>query len=121
MKLVEKEVGSSIMPHKVNPIQFENAEANLGIANGLFEFFIRKLPISRYQRDLSDSSVLRNIGVSLGHSALAYKNIQAGFNRLDVNEENLFSELNNNWEVLAEPIQQILRREGIEGAYEKLK
>lgn len=93
------------MPHKVNPILFENAEANLGMANSMLEFFERKLPISRFQRDLSDSSVLRNIGVSMGYSSLAYQNIISGFARISVNKETLEQELNENWQLLAEPIQ----------------
>ena len=120
-KLKEGEIGSSIMPHKVNPINFENAEGNLGISNGLLEFFSRKLPISRFQRDLSDSSVLRNIGVSLGHSVLAYKNISIGLNKLVPKEDVLREELEDHYELLAEPIQSILRNNGYQGGYELLK
>lgn len=92
------------MPHKVNPIHFENAEGNLGLANSLLQFMTNKLPISRFQRDLSDSSVLRNIGVSQGHMVLAYKNIKKGLGRLEVNEARLEEDLENHWEILAEPL-----------------
>lgn len=115
------EVGSSTMPHKINPIQFEGAEGNLGIANSFFQHFSQKLPISRMQRDLSDSTVMRNIGVPLAHSILAYKNILEGLSRLSVDTNKLNEELNNHWEVLAEPIQTVLRRVGHEKPYEKLK
>lgn len=120
-KVNKGEVGSSIMPHKVNPIDFENAEGNLGIANSLLEFFNRKLPISRFQRDLSDSTVLRNIGVSMGHSILSYRSILKGLERLEINEHKIESDLDNHWEILAEPIQQLLRYKGHENAYEELK
>lgn len=115
------EVGSSTMPHKVNPIDFENAEGNLGLANSLLQFFSNKLPISRWQRDLSDSTVLRNLGTSFGYCLLAYKNLLQGLNKLKLNNNLLKSELNNHWEVLAEPIQTVMRRYGIDSAYEQLK
>ncbi len=116
-----EEVGSSTMPHKVNPIDFENGEGNLGLANALLEFFSRKLPISRLQRDLSDSTVLRNLGVALGHSLLAYQRIQRGLDKVAVNEERLRTELQAHPEVLAEAIQTILRRAGYSQPYEVLK
>lgn len=115
------EVGSSAMPHKVNPIDFENAEGNLGFANAMFNHFAEKLPISRLQRDLSDSTVLRNIGVPIGHSYLAYQSIIRGLNKLTVNHNKIFDELNEHWEVLAEAIQTVLRRENYPNPYEKLK
>lgn len=117
----EDEIGSSTMPHKINPIQFENAEGNLGIANAYFRHLTAKLPISRMQRDLSDSTVLRNQGVPLAHSLLACKNILKGMGRLSVNKAKLIEELEERWEVLAEPIQTILRKHKYEHAYEKLK
>ncbi|NSW45718.1 MAG: adenylosuccinate lyase [Bacteroidales bacterium] len=120
-KINENEVGSSAMPHKVNPIDFENAEGNLMLANALFEFLSAKLPISRLQRDLTDSTVLRNIGNPIAHSLLAYKSILKGLNKLMVNKSAIDNDLNNNWMVIAEGIQTILRREGVEGAYEALK
>lgn len=120
-KKIEGEVGSSTMPHKINPIKFENAEGNLGIANALFTHFAQKLPISRMQRDLSDSTVLRTVGIPLAHSLLACKQIQKGLSRLTVNEQKLNEELDNHWEVLAEAVQTILRKNGHTGAYEKLK
>ncbi len=115
------EVGSSTMPHKINPIHFENAEGNLGIANALFKHLAEKLPISRLQRDLTDSTVLRNLGVPLGHSLLACRSIITGMSRLTVNKEKLNEELENHWEVLAEAIQVILRKVGYPKPYEKLK
>ena len=115
------EVGSSAMPHKVNPIDFENAEGNLGMANALFHHFAEKLPISRLQRDLSDSTVLRNIGVPIGHSYLAYQSIIRGLNKLTVNQSKIYDELDEHWEVLAEAIQTVLRRENYPNPYEKLK
>jgi len=115
------EVGSSAMPHKVNPIDFENAEGNLGMANALFHHFAEKLPISRLQRDLSDSTVLRNIGVPIGHSYLAYQSIIRGLNKLTVNQSKIYDELDEHWEVLAEAIQTVLRRENYLNPYEKLK
>lgn len=120
-KKKEGEVGSSTMPHKINPIQFENAEGNLGLANALLHHLAEKLPISRMQRDLTDSTVLRNIGVPLGHSLLAYKSILTGLSRLTINKEQLNKELDEHWEVLAEPIQTVLRKVGHEKPYEKLK
>jgi len=120
-KRIADEVGSSTMPHKINPINFENAEGNLGISNTLLSHFSTKLPISRLQRDLSDSTVLRNQGVALAHSLLAIKNIFKGLNRLAVNKDKTLEELNSHWEVLAEAIQTILRKNGQVSAYEKLK
>ena len=117
----EKEVGSSTMPHKVNPIYFENAEGNLGVANAILKHLEEKLPVSRFQRDLSDSTALRNIGTGLGHCILSYKSIEAGFARLKVNEKKLKDELNQHWELLAEPVQMVLRRFGYEQPYELLK
>jgi len=118
---VEGEVGSSTMPHKVNPIDFENSEGNLGIANAILAHFASKLPISRWQRDLSDSTVLRNPGVALAHSLVAYQATRKGIGKLDVDHEKLDADLDNCWEVLAEPIQTVMRRYGIEEPYEKLK
>lgn len=115
------EIGSSTMPHKVNPIDFENSEGNLGIANALLRHFSEKLPISRWQRDLTDSTVLRNIGVALGHTLLAYDSCLKGLNKLDVNLSKLHSDLDNAWEVLAEPIQTVMRRYRIANPYEQLK
>ncbi len=120
-KLKEGEVGSSTMPHKVNPIDFENAEGNLGIANALLKHFSEKLPISRWQRDLTDSTVLRNIGVALGHSLLALDSCSRGVDKLQVNEEAIAADIDNAWEVLAEPIQTVMRRFGVPEPYEKLK
>lgn len=115
------EIGSSTMPHKVNPIDFENSEGNLGKANGDLDFFSNKLLISRWQRDLTDSTVLRNIGVGLGHSLLAYKSAMQGIGKLQVNEARLNEDLDQSWEVLAEPIQTVMRRYGVPEPYEKLK
>jgi len=120
-KRVDGEVGSSTMPHKINPINFENAEGNLNIANSLFSGFSKKLQISRMQRDLSDSTVLRNQGVALAHSLIALKNILKGLDRILVNKNKISDELNSHWEILAEPIQIILRKNGISDAYENLK
>ncbi len=120
-KTVEDEVGSSTMPNKVNPIDFENAEGNLGIANALFEHMAGKLPVSRLQRDLSDSTVLRNLGVGAAHSLVAYQSCLKGISKLEINREALDSDLDNAWEVLAEPIQTVMRRYGIEKPYERLK
>ncbi|HAD12974.1 MAG TPA: adenylosuccinate lyase [Saprospirales bacterium] len=120
-KTIAGEVGSSAMPHKVNPIDFENAEGNLGIANALFQHFAEKLPISRLQRDLTDSTVLRNIGVPMGHTVVALKSIQKGLGKLMLNEGQLFDDLEDNWMVIAEGIQVILRREGYPQPYEALK
>ena len=115
------EIGSSTMPHKVNPIDFENAEGNLGLANALLRHLAEKLPISRWQRDLTDSTVLRNMGVALGHAVLAHQSLLAGLNKLELNEAALAADLDGAWEVLAEPIQTVMRRFGVPGAYEKLK
>ena len=120
-KTVAGEIGSSTMPHKVNPIDFENAEGNLGIANALFGHLAMKLPISRWQRDLTDSTVLRTLGVGFAHSSIAYSSMMRGLNKLEINPAALEAELDNNWEVLAEPIQTVMRRYGIEKPYEKLK
>ena len=120
-KLKEGEIGSSTMPHKVNPIDFENAEGNLGLANAMLRHLAEKLPISRWQRDLTDSTVLRNIGVALGYATLAYNSLMTGLNKLELNEERLAEDLDAAWEVLAEPIQTVMRRYGVAGAYEKLK
>ena len=121
LKLLKNEVGSSTMPHKVNPIDFENGEGNLGISNTLFEFFANKLTKSRHQRDLSDSTVLRNVGLGFGYSVLSIKSILKGLNKIDPNIYFIENELNNNWEVLAEAVQTIMRFEGIPDAYEQLK
>jgi len=120
-KTVAGEVGSSTMPHKVNPIDFENSEGNLGIANAIFTHLAQKLPVSRMQRDLTDSTVLRNLGVGIAHSVIAYQSTLRGMNKLEVNESKLNEILNGNWEVLAEPIQTVMRRYKIEKPYEKLK
>jgi adenylosuccinate lyase len=120
-RLKAGEIGSSTMPHKVNPIDFENAEGNLGLANALLKHLSEKLPISRWQRDLTDSTVLRNMGVALGYTALAYQSLSVGLNKLELNREALDADLDAAWEVLAEPIQTVMRRYGVQGAYEKLK
>ncbi len=120
-KVVAGEVGSSTMPHKVNPIDFENAEANLGLSNAMLHHLAEKLPISRLQRDLSDSSALRNLGVGLGYSLVALKSLSRGLNKLELNEAKLAADLNGAWEVLAEPIQTVMRKAGHENPYEKLK
>jgi adenylosuccinate lyase len=120
-KLREGEIGSSTMPHKVNPIDFENAEGNLGLANALLRHLSEKLPVSRWQRDLTDSTVLRNMGVALGYAALAYHSLGIGLGKLELNAEALREDLDSAWEVLAEPIQTVMRRYGVQGAYEKLK
>ena len=120
-KTIAGEIGSSTMPHKVNPIDFENSEGNLGIANALFTHLAQKLPISRWQRDLTDSTVLRNLGVGFAHALIAYQATLKGISKLEVNEQNLLNELDKNWEVLAEPVQTVMRRYGIEKPYEKLK
>lgn len=121
LKTINNEVGSSTMPHKVNPIDFENAEGNLGIANALLDHMATKLPISRWQRDLSDSTVLRNIGVAIAHSVLAYQSTSKGLNKVAPNVEVINEDLENHWEILTEPVQTILRRYGVDQAYEKLK
>ena len=118
---VEGEVGSSTMPHKVNPIDFENSEGNLGVANALMQHLAQKLPISRWQRDLTDSTVLRTIGVGLAHSLIAYQASLKGISKLLVDEARMLADLDDSWEVLAEPIQTVMRRYGIEEPYEKLK
>src|SRR5688500_18891587 len=120
-KAVAGEVGSSTMPHKVNPIAFENAEGNAGIANALLRHFSDKLPVSRWQRDLTDSTVLRNLGVGAAHSLIAWKSIERGLERVDVDRVKLAEDLDANWELLAEPIQTVMRRFGVENAYEQLK
>ncbi|MDH4191006.1 MAG: adenylosuccinate lyase [Betaproteobacteria bacterium] len=120
-KLKEGEVGSSTMPHKINPIDFENSEGNLGVANALLRHLADKLPVSRWQRDLSDSTALRNLGNALGHSLLAWNSCLRGLGKLDADPKRLAADLDANWEVLAEPIQQVMRRYGVPDAYEKLK
>tara|TARA_B100001115_G_C15580219_1_gene277118 strand:+ start:42 stop:587 length:546 start_codon:yes stop_codon:yes gene_type:complete len=115
------EVGSSTMPHKVNPIQFENAEGNIGISNALLSHMSQKLPISRMQRDLTDSTVLRNQGIALGYSLVSIKSILKGVSRISLNLDRTMDELNRHWEVLGEAIQTMLRREGLHDAYERLK
>ncbi|MCC2615395.1 adenylosuccinate lyase [Aestuariibacter halophilus] len=120
-KTVAGEIGSSTMPHKVNPIDFENSEGNLGLANAMFAHLATKLPISRWQRDLTDSTVLRNLGVGVGYAVIAYQASLKGISKLEVNAQSLANELDNNWELLAEPIQTVMRRYGIEKPYEKLK
>ena len=120
-KTIAGEVGSSTMPHKVNPIDFENAEGNMGIANALFGHLASKLPISRWQRDLTDSTVLRNMGLGLGYNLIAYASLEKGIGKLQLNNDRLAADLDSSWEVLAEPIQTVMRRYGIEEPYEKLK
>jgi adenylosuccinate lyase len=120
-RLKPGEIGSSTMPHKVNPIDFENAEGNLGLANALLRHLSEKLPVSRWQRDLTDSTVLRNIGVAFGYAVLAYASLATGLGKLELNEEALAADLDRSWEVLAEPIQTVMRRFGVQGAYEQLK
>ncbi|MCN4144528.1 MAG: adenylosuccinate lyase [Thiohalomonas sp.] len=120
-KTIAGEVGSSTMPHKVNPIDFENSEGNLGIGNALMNHLSSKLPISRWQRDLTDSTVLRNLGVGIAHSMIAYSSTMRGISKLQINDDALAEDLDNTWEVLAEPIQTVMRRYGIDKPYEKLK
>ncbi len=120
-KTIAGEIGSSTMPHKVNPIDFENSEGNLGLANAIFGHLAQKLPVSRWQRDLTDSTVLRNLGVGCGYAIIAYTSTLKGISKLEVNQAHLLDELDQNWEVLAEPIQTVMRRYGIEKPYEKLK
>ncbi|WP_115718497.1 adenylosuccinate lyase [Gallaecimonas mangrovi] len=120
-KTIAGEIGSSTMPHKVNPIDFENSEGNLGLANAVFGHLAAKLPVSRWQRDLTDSTVLRNLGVGTAYSVIAYEATLKGISKLEVNEQSLLNELDHNWELLAEPIQTVMRRYGIEKPYEKLK
>ena len=121
LKLLKNEVGSSTMPHKVNPIDFENSEGNLGISNALFDYFANKLTKSRHQRDLSDSTVLRNVGLGFGYSIISINSLIKGLSKIEPNMKFIKEELGNNWEVLAEPIQTIMRHEGIPDAYEQLK
>ncbi len=120
-KLRAGEIGSSTMPHKVNPIDFENSEGNLGLANALLRHLAEKLPVSRWQRDLTDSTVLRNLGVAFGYCVVAYDACQRGLGKLELNRERLAADLDDAWEVLAEPVQTVMRRYGVPGAYEKLK
>ncbi|MGH8679764.1 MAG: lyase family protein, partial [Burkholderiales bacterium] len=120
-RVSEGEVGSSTMPHKVNPIDFENSEGNLGLANALLRHLAEKLPVSRWQRDLTDSTVLRNMGVALGYALLAYHSCMRGLGKLEPDSERLAADLSNSWEVLAEPIQIVMKRFGIADAYEQLK
>ncbi|MDP3332102.1 MAG: adenylosuccinate lyase [Methylococcaceae bacterium] len=120
-KTIAGEVGSSTMPHKVNPIDFENSEGNLGLANAIFSHLAEKLPVSRWQRDLTDSTVLRNIGVGIAHTSIAIQASLKGISKLQINVEAIEADLNANWEVLAEPIQTVMRRYGVEKPYEKLK
>ena len=120
-KVVAGEVGSSTMPHKVNPIDFENSEGNLGLANALLKHLAEKLPVSRWQRDLTDSTVLRNMGVAFGYTLLAYESCLKGLNKLEANPARLAEDLDSSWEILAEPIQTVMRRYNIENAYDKLK
>ncbi|MEA5103228.1 adenylosuccinate lyase [Pantoea sp. S18] len=120
-KTIAGEIGSSTMPHKVNPIDFENSEGNLGLANAMMQHLASKLPVSRWQRDLTDSTVLRNLGVGIGYALIAYQATLKGISKLEVNRDRLLDELDHNWEVLAEPIQTVMRRYGIEKPYEKLK
>ena len=120
-RTVAGEVGSSTMPHKVNPIDFENSEGNLGIANAVFEHLAAKLPVSRWQRDLTDSTVLRNVGVGAAHSLIAYEASLKGLNKLEINLAVITEDLAKRWEVLAEPVQTVMRRYGIEKPYEQLK
>ena len=120
-KLKEGEVGSSTMPHKVNPIDFENAEGNFGIANALFEHFAAKLPVSRWQRDLTDSTVLRALGTAFGHALIGFDALLRGLGKLEVNPERLAADLDANWEVLGEAVQTVMRRHGLPNPYEQLK
>ncbi|WP_343153930.1 adenylosuccinate lyase [Buchnera aphidicola (Mindarus keteleerifoliae)] len=120
-KKILKEIGSSIMPYKINPINFENAEGNLGLSNAIMNFIGEKLPVSRWQRDLSDSTVLRNLGVALGYSIVSYTSIQTGIQKIKINKKVVEKDLNNHWEILTEAMQTILRRYGIKNSYEKLK
>jgi len=120
-KLRKNEVGSSAMPHKINPIDFENAEGNMGMANAVFEHLSSKLPISRLQRDLTDSTVLRNIGVPFAHTLVAFKSIERGLNSLIINDSKIYADLENNWAVVSEAIQTVLRKENYPNPYEALK
>lgn len=120
-KIKSSETGSSTMPHKINPIDFENAEGNLYLSNSLLNCLAEKLPVSRFQRDLVDSTLLRNMGVGIGHAVVAYQSLLKGLNKLEINQEKISADLNNAWEVLAEPIQMVMRVHGVEEPYEKLK
>ena len=120
-RVKEGEVGSSTMPHKVNPIDFENSEGNLGLANALLRHLAEKLPISRWQRDLTDSTVLRNMGVALGYALLGWASLRQGLAKLEVDPARMAADLDANWEVLAEPIQTVMRRYGVANPYEQLK
>ncbi|MBL4820136.1 MAG: adenylosuccinate lyase, partial [Gammaproteobacteria bacterium] len=120
-KTVAGEVGSSTMPHKVNPIDFENSEGNLGMANAVMQHLAEKLPISRWQRDLTDSTVLRNVGSGFAHSIIAYHSLVKGLGKLEINSDIISQDLEQRWEILAEPIQTVMRRYGIDQPYEKLK
>jgi len=120
-KIKDDEVGSSAMPHKVNPIDFENSEGNLGVANAFFEHLSAKLPVSRLQRDLTDSTVTRNIGVPLAHTLIAFKSLLKGLDKLILNSEVIYNDLQDNWSVVGEAIQTVLRREGYPEPYEALK
>jgi adenylosuccinate lyase len=120
-KIVANEVGSSTMPHKVNPIDFENGEGNLGLANAVLRFLSEKLPVSRWQRDLTDSTTLRNLGVGIAHTHIGWQSIERGLDRVQVDTDRLAADLDANWELLAEPIQTVMRRYGIDNAYEQLK
>ena len=117
-KVIANEVGSSAMPHKVNPIDFENAEGNLGLANAVYNFLAQKLPVSRLQRDLTDSTVIRNIGVPFAHTSIAFKSLLKGLSKVELNEAKLKADLDNNWAVVSEAIQNILRRESYPKPYE---
>jgi adenylosuccinate lyase len=120
-RLVEGEVGSSTMPHKVNPIDFENAEGNLGLANALLAHFADKLPVSRWQRDLTDSTVLRNLGVAIGHSVLSYGSLKLGLGKVELDSARVAEDLDHAWEVLGEAVQTVMRAHGIPEAYDRLK
>jgi adenylosuccinate lyase len=120
-KNIPGEIGSSTMPHKINPINFENAEGNLGMSNALNHFFANKLTISRLQRDLSDSTVLRNLGLTFSYSIIAYKNLLIGLDKLQINKDKINSDINDSWEILAEPIQMVARKYQISNSYEYLK
>jgi len=120
-RLKDGEIGSSTMPHKVNPIDFENSEGNLGIANALLRHMSEKLPVSRWQRDLTDSTVLRNMGVALGYALLAYESLNLGLHKLEANPARLAEDLDQQWDLLAEPVQTVMRKYGITNAYEQLK
>lgn len=120
-KIIDNEIGSSIMPHKINPIDFENSEGNLGLSNALMNHMIKKLPISRWQRDLSDSTVLRNLGVAISYSVIAYHSVLLGIKKLKINDNQLLKNLDQNWSILSEPIQTVMRRYNIKNSYEQLK